>query len=219
LRRSPPGHVISIPLLVSELRDGLGDLEASPALRGAYELAVEAHRGQTRKDGASPYIGHPIAVARELRRNGLPEETVVAGVLHDVVEDSELTVGDVVEQFGVRVGELVAALTDDRHIDDYEERKREHRGRVEEAGPDAAAIYAADKLVNVREMRRLYAELGEEAAERLKAPIGIRVALWHGDLEMLRRVIPELPTVAALAAELEVFEAQRSRARQLVDVA
>jgi (p)ppGpp synthase/HD superfamily hydrolase len=211
--------VISIPVLVSELKDQLGELDESPALRGAYELAAEAHYGQTRKDGTSPYIGHPLAVARELRRNGLPEETLIAGLLHDVVEDSELTVGDVVEQFGVEVGELVATLTDDRNIDDYEERKREHRGRVEEAGPEAAAIYAADKLVNVRELRRLYAELGEGAAERLKAPIGIRVALWHGDLEMLRGLIPGLPTVAALAAELDVFEAQRSRARQLVDVA
>jgi (p)ppGpp synthase/HD superfamily hydrolase len=211
--------VISIPVLVSELKDQLGELDESPALRGAYELAAEAHHGQTRKDGTSPYIGHPLAVARELRRNGLPEETLIAGLLHDVVEDSELTVGDVVEQFGVEVGELVATLTDDRNIDDYEERKREHRGRVEEAGPEAAAIYAADKLVNVRELRRLYAELGEGAAERLKAPIGIRVALWHGDLEMLRGLIPGLPTVAALAAELDVFEAQRSRARQLVDVA
>ena len=201
------------------LKEQPGELDGSPALGDAYELAAEAHRGQTRKDGTTPYIGHPLAVARELRRNGLSEETQVAGLLHDVVEDSEMTAGDVAERFGVGVGELVAALTDDRTIDDYEERKREHRDRVEEAGSQAASIYAADKLVNVRELRRLYGELGEDAAERLKAPIGIRVALWHGDLEMLRRMVPELPTVAALAAELDRFEAERSRALQLVDVA
>jgi (p)ppGpp synthase/HD superfamily hydrolase len=204
---------------VPPLKEQPGELDGSPALRDAYELAAEAHRGQTRKDGTTPYLGHPLAVARELRRNGLSEETQVAGLLHDVVEDSKMTVGDVVERFGVGVGELVAALTDDRTIEDYEERKREHRNRVEEAGPEATSIYAADKLVNVRELRRLYGELGEDAAERLKAPIGIRVALWHGDLEMLRRMVPELPTVAALAAELDRFEAERSRALQLVDVA
>jgi (p)ppGpp synthase/HD superfamily hydrolase len=204
---------------VPPLKEQPGELDGSPALRDAYELAAEAHRGQTRKDGTTPYLGHPLAVARELRRNGLSEEMQVAGLLHDVVEDSKMTVGDVVERFGVGVGELVAALTDDRTIEDYEERKREHRNRVEEAGPEATSIYAADKLVNVRELRRLYGELGEDAAERLKAPIGIRVALWHGDLEMLRRMVPELPTVAALAAELDRFEAERSRALQLVDVA
>jgi (p)ppGpp synthase/HD superfamily hydrolase len=204
---------------VPPLKEQPGGLDGSPALRDAYELAAEAHRGQTRKDGTTPYLGHPLAVARELRRNGLSEEMQVAGLLHDVVEDSKMTVGDVVERFGVGVGELVAALTDDRTIEDYEERKREHRNRVEEAGPEATSIYAADKLVNVRELRRLYGELGEDAAERLKAPIGIRVALWHGDLEMLRRMVPELPTVAALAAELDRFEAERSRALQLVDVA
>jgi (p)ppGpp synthase/HD superfamily hydrolase len=204
---------------VPPLKEQPGGLDGSPALRDAYELAAEAHRGQTRKDGTTPYLGHPLAVARELRRNGLSEETQVAGLLHDVVEDSKMTVGDVVERFGVGVGELVAALTDDRTIEDYEERKREHRNRVEEAGSEATSIYAADKLVNVRELRRLYGELGEDAAERLKAPIGIRVALWHGDLEMLRRMVPELPTVAALAAELDRFEAERSRALQLIDVA
>jgi (p)ppGpp synthase/HD superfamily hydrolase len=204
---------------VPPLKEQPGGLDGSPALRDAYELAAEAHRGQTRKDGTTPYLGHPLAVARELRRNGLSEEMQVAGLLHDVVEDSKMTVGDVVERFGVGVGELVAALTDDRAIEDYEERKREHRNRVEEAGSEATSIYAADKLVNVRELRRLYGELGEDAAERLKAPIGIRVALWHGDLEMLRRMVPELPTVAALAAELDRFEAERSRALQLVDVA
>jgi (p)ppGpp synthase/HD superfamily hydrolase len=204
---------------VPPLKEQPGGLDGSPALRDAYELAAEAHRGQTRKDGTTPYLGHPLAVARELRRNGLSEEMQVAGLLHDVVEDSKMTVGDVVERFGVGVGELVAALTDDRTIEDYEERKREHRNRVEEAGSEATSIYAADKLVNVRELRRLYGELGEDAAERLKAPIGIRVALWHGDLEMLRRMVPELPTVAALAAELDRFEAERSRALQLVDVA
>jgi (p)ppGpp synthase/HD superfamily hydrolase len=204
---------------VPPLKEQPGELDGSPSLRDAYELAAEAHGGQTRKDGTTPYLGHPLAVTRELRRNELPEDTQVAGLLHDVVEDSEVTVGEVTERFGVHVGELVAALTDDRTIDDYEDRKREHRDRVEEAGSQAASIYAADKLVNVREMRRLYGELGEETAERFKAPISIRVALWHGDLEMLRRMIPGLSTVAAFAAELDLFEAERSRALQLVDVA
>lgn len=201
------------------LTDELGDLGASPAIRGAYELAAEAHRGQTRKDGSSPYIGHPLAVAGLLREAGLDEETVAAALLHDVVEDSELTVDEVAERFGVGVGELVAALTDDQSIADYEDRKREHRGRVEEAGPAAAAIYAADKLVNVRELRRLYGKLGEAAAGRFKAPIDLRVDIWRRDLEMLEHVVPDLRIVDELRAELDTFEAERPGFRRSAEVA
>lgn len=181
----------------------------SDLLKEAFALASEAHRGQSRKDGQSPYIGHPTAVAQRLARAGAAEPVIAAALLHDVVEDSDLTVGAVVERFGIEVGELVSALTDDRTIDDYEERKREHRARVEEAGPQAAAIYAADKLVNVRDLRSLYADLGEAAAGRFKAPIDLRVELWREDLEMLDRVVPRLAIVGELRAELDAFEAER----------
>ncbi len=214
---APAGHKI-----IEDVReDGAKPdfLRGSGLLERAYALAVEAHRGQSRKDGSSPYIGHPLAVAERLHAAGLDEITVVAALLHDVVEDSELTVGEVVERFGVGVGELVSALTDDESIADYEERKREHRARVEEAGPRAAAIYCADKLVNVRDLRRLYAELGEASAARFNAPIDVRVGLWRGDLEMLGRVVPELTIVAELRAELDEFEAERPGMRQSADVA
>lgn len=199
---------------MSVLKDELGDLDASPALREAFELAARAHRGQTRKDGSSPYIGHPLAVARTLQEVGLDEETLAAALLHDVVENSELTIDEVVERFGVDVGALVAALTDDETIADYAERKREHRERVERAGARAAAIYAADKLVNAHDMRLLYDELGEAVAGRFKAPIDVRVDLWRGDLEMLERVVPELDIVERLRAELDAFEAERPGAHR-----
>ena len=194
-------------------------LRGSGPLERAYALAVEAHRGQSRKDGSSPYIGHPLAVAERLHDAGLDQPTLVAALLHDVVEDSELTVGEVAERFGPDVGELVSALTDDRAIDGYEERKREHRARVEVAGSRAAAIYCADKLANVRDLRRLYAELGEASAARFNAPIDVRVGLWREDLEMLGSVVPELRIVAELRAELDEFEAERPGMRRAADVA
>jgi guanosine-3',5'-bis(diphosphate) 3'-pyrophosphohydrolase len=194
-----------------------GWLEGSGTLAQAYALAERAHHEQKRKDGVSPYIGHPMAVAERLAAAGLDEATVAAAILHDVVEDSELTVGEIVERFGVGVGELVSALTDDRTITDYEERKREHRARVAAAGPRAAAIYAADKLINVRDMRKLYGELGESAAGRFNAPIDLRVRLWREDLEMVERVAGDLSMVDELRAELDAFEAERSR--EAADVA
>ena len=155
----------------------------------AYALAESAHREQKRKDGTSPYIGHPLAVAERLAAAGLDEPTVAAAILHDVVEDSDLGVGEIVERFGVEIGELVSALTDDRTIEDYEERKREHRERVAAAGPRAAAIYAADKLVNVRDLRKLYAKIGR----------GVRGALQRPDRRP-RRTVARGPRDAASGA-------------------
>ena len=116
----------------------------SETLTSAYELASEAHRGQAGKDGRSPYIRHPLAVAERLAAEGLDEPTLVAAILHDVVENSDLGIDEVVARFGTEVGELVSALTDDATIPDYNERRVEHRARVAEAGRRAAAIYATD---------------------------------------------------------------------------
>ena len=184
-------------------------LRGSPRLEDAYALAARAHRNQTRKDGVSPYVGHPLAVARELSAAGLDEATLAAALLHDVVEDSSLGIDAVVRRFGVEIGELVSAMTDDETIEDYAERKREHRGRVEAAGPRAASIYAADKLVNVRDLRRLYAEMGEAAAGRFNAPLDLRVRLWREDLRMLDRLVGDLSVVAELRSELDAFAGER----------
>ncbi len=186
-------------------------LRGSRQLTQAYELAREAHRDQSRKDGTSPYIGHPLAVTQRLAEAGLDEATLAAALLHDVVEDSQLGVDEVVRRFGIEVGELVSALTDNATISDYATRKREHRGRVEAAGSRAAAIYGADKLVNVRDLRALYGDLGEGAAERFKAPLDLRITLWREDLDMLERCVPQLGIGRELRSELNALDRQRRR--------
>lgn len=109
---------------------------------------------------------------------------------------------------------LVETLTDDESVEPYERRKDEHRRRVEEAGGDALAIYAADKLSNVRVLRRAYKNEGEAAGEEFKAPLDVKEEIWRGDLEMLRREAPELPFVDELESELEKLRDARARTTQ-----
>jgi (p)ppGpp synthase/HD superfamily hydrolase len=155
-----------------------------------------------------------VQVAELLREEGAPEPTVVAGLLHDVVEDSGLTVGDVVESFGVEVGELVAALTEDPEIGDWEQRKAVLREEVAKAGPQAAAIYAADKLANLHDWRAVYAQRGEDAVEYFKAPtLDARIRAWREDLQMVDDGTPSPGLVDRFRQELESFEAERGRAR------
>ena len=184
-------------------------MPASDFVGDALAVASEAHKEQRRADG-SPYLGHPLRVCELLAQTGAGETTLAAALLHDAVEDSELSVGAVVERFGVEVGELVAALTEDAQIEDWQARKDALRAQVAEAGPGAVAIYAADKLANLREMRDLYAERGESVIDLHKAPtLDLRTAAWRADLEMVERVAPELALIAVLRAGLDAFEAER----------
>jgi HD domain len=192
-------------------------VRGSDLLDRALATAAAAHRGQTRHDG-SPYLAHPLRVCELLAETGADEVTLATALLHDGVEDSELTVGDVVEHFGVEIGELVAALTEDASIEVWVERKDALRAQVAGAGARAAAIYAADKLANVGEMRALYAERGEGAIDLHKAPtLDLRVQAWREDLEMVDRIAPGLALADGLRSGLAAFEAQRAaRVREVV---
>lgn len=192
------------------------EIEAAAAeselIREALEWAERAHAGQVRSgSGGMAYVHHPVAVAELLAEHGHGEETVAAALLHDVVEDSETSVEEIEARFGQPVGELVAAMTDDESVEPYERRKREHRDRIEAAGGEAVAIYAADKLSNVRVLRRAYANEGEPAGEEFKAPLDVKMEIWEGDLEMLRGQSPAPPFVDDLAAELEKLREARAR--------
>ncbi len=79
-------------------------------LRRAYELARQAHEGQFRKTG-DPYITHPVTVALMLAEYGLDEPTLAAALLHDTVEDTNLTLSDISSEFGEEVARLIDGVT------------------------------------------------------------------------------------------------------------
>jgi (p)ppGpp synthase/HD superfamily hydrolase len=184
----------------------------SKLIREALETARRAHAGQTRNgSGGMPYVRHPVAVAELLAEDGFGEATLAAALLHDVVEDSDATVDEIEGIFGRDVSRLVAAMTDQASIEPYQRRKAEHRRRVEEAGGEALAIYAADKFSNARTLRRTYADQGEAVAAEFNVPLEAKEEVWRDDLEMLRRAAPELSFLDEFEAELEALRAARSR--------
>lgn len=189
--------------------------ERSEPIREALNMARSAHAGQIRNgSGGMPYIEHPVAVAELLAAHGFGDEVLAAALLHDIVEDSAISVEQVRERFGEPVAALVEALTDDETIDPYERRKDEHRRRVAEAGPDALAIYAADKLTNVHALRRAYASQGEGVGEEFKVPLDVKVAVWEADLDLLRDAAPGLPFLSDLGNQLTGLRADRAAAAQ-----
>ena len=79
-------------------------------IRAAFELAVQAHDGQKRKDG-SPYVTHTIASAEIVAEMGVDEDSIVAALLHDTIEDTSVTHEDIVKQFGPSVADIVEGVT------------------------------------------------------------------------------------------------------------
>lgn len=86
------------------------ETEERNLIRTAFELAEKAHRGQKRESGGM-YIQHPLNVALTLTKMNLDTETVVAAILHDVVEDTDYTIENILEKFGETVAFLVDSVT------------------------------------------------------------------------------------------------------------
>ena len=191
----------------------MAGLPPSPLIREALATATEAHAGQIRNGaGGMPYIEHPVAVAELLAEHGWTDEVLAAALLHDVIEDSETTLDQLRERFGEPVADLVGTLTDDESIESWRERKAEHRGRVASDGIAPLAIYGADKLTNVKALRRAYRDQGEGVAEEFKVPLDWKLEAWEADLEMLRERAPELPFLDELERELSSFREDRTAA-------
>lgn len=128
--------------------------QATTELLRAVAFAARKHRHQRRKDGAaSPYINHPIEVARVLADVGAVTdlELLMAAVLHDTIEDTETTPEELEREFGPAVRALVEEVTDDKSLPKAT-RKRlqvEHAPALPER---ARQLKVADKICNVRDV-------------------------------------------------------------------
>lgn len=133
------------------------------AFRQALRFALDYHTGQARKSSSVPYIVHPVAVAETLAYH-YPDrlELVVAGLLHDVVEDTDATLEQVDRRFGPTVAALVDAVTKPDVIADLPDdpverwnRKREAQlDKLRAADDDAHRLKAADALANLQSLER-----------------------------------------------------------------
>jgi (p)ppGpp synthase/HD superfamily hydrolase len=126
----------------------------SPRLERALRWSAVCHSGQTRKGSDTPYFAHAVAVAMILDRAGFDEDVVIAGLLHDVVEDTSATIDDVEEQFGPAVTEMVRACSEVK-LDaqgqkrPWIDRKRDHLAALSSVDDWTRAVILADKLHNL----------------------------------------------------------------------
>jgi (p)ppGpp synthase/HD superfamily hydrolase len=137
----------------------------------AEEFATLAHKGQKRKGGKDiPYITHPLAVAEILKSVKSPPETIIGGILHDVVEDTDTTLKHIGERFGKHVMNIVDYVTEKdttfpikgiERTKSWKSRKVSYIHRIKDAPIEAVIVAAADKLHNLRDTLADYDKHGD----------------------------------------------------------
>lgn len=132
----------------------------------ACEIAVKAHTGQNRKSKDLPYISHPMAVAILLARAGASDDVIIAGILHDTVEDAGLTLRNIEEQFGQEVAKIVEGCSEPDKSLPWEKRKEHTLEALKTASSGVWLVSCADKLNNVRDMASDYTNCKDSLWER-----------------------------------------------------
>lgn len=178
-------------------------------LHAAVDLAARVHEAQYRKepDLRTPYVAHVFGVSLILAQHGFSEEVLIAGLLHDVLEDQP---GEraAVESFGLRVVELVEWVTEAKcdkggNKRPWATRKRAYMERMRSAPPEARAISAADKIHNLQstlmvilrghEPWSLLSGSREQQLEHHRALLGVLREGWnHAILDHYASVLVEL---------------------------
>ncbi len=128
----------------------------------ALLFAAKAHAGQRRKVGDEPYIVHPMAVGWILGKEGCTTDVIVAGLLHDTVEDTSVSLSDIESAFGATVAGWVSMVTEQNRRQPWRTRKEQLLAVIRSAPTEAKYIFCADKLHNLYSMRRQYLIQGNE---------------------------------------------------------
>ena len=138
-------------------------------LNEEIQVAAVAHGDQKRKGTDIPYITHPFMVAMILSQAGYAEDVIVAGVLHDTLEDTSLTVDDITNRFGKRVADIVQGCSEVDRTLPWKARKQHTIDYLKTASVEVRAASCADKLHNARSMAADYREIGERLWDRFNA--------------------------------------------------
>jgi len=176
------------------------------AIFDAIEFAARAHRGHFRKGTEIPYIVHPLAVAKILIDAGCPEDVVVAGILHDTVEDTPVSLDEIRHGFGDAVARIVEGASEPDKSKPWEERKAHTIESLKTAPEGVLLVSCADKIENLDAIREDREQLGEAIWGRFKRGRDHQAWYYRSVLAVLAERLtgaPGLPLVHRLGKAVE----------------
>src|SRR6187455_3552147 len=189
-------------------------------IRLAFEMAVEAHKTMHRKSG-EPYILHPIAVARIcVEEIGLGVRSTICSLLHDTVEDTDISLEDIEREFGNEIARIVDGLTKISNVVDVNASKQAENFKkillTLTDDPRVILIKLADRLHNMRTMESMKRENQLKVSSEtifVYAPLAHRMGLYNIKTEMedLAMKYMEPDTYRFIAQKLQDTKRERSR--------
>ncbi len=143
----------------------------------AINYMVDVHRKECRKGNNLPKSSHLFSVAAILLKHGYPDDVVVAGLLHDVVEDTDHNIEEIEKKFGSTVAEYVQAETEIDKKYSWQIRKEKQIEKLKTAKAEVKAIAAADKMHNLYSLYEDYDNQGEKVWQNFNA--GKKEIIWY----------------------------------------
>ncbi len=170
----------------------------------------EGYQKQKRKGKDVPYLTHPLTVALILSRVHAIEDVIIAGILHDTIEDSidekKVSREMIESRFGTAVADLVESVTEQDKTLPWEERKEEALQHIATFSHDSMLLKSADVIANNAELLEDYAKEGEKTFERFNAPKEKSIPYTCRVIDALLVVWPENPLgedLQAISAALQ----------------
>lgn len=174
----------------------------------AIAMAIRAHEKQVRKgDGQLPYVVHPVTVALILSRYTGEEDTIIAGLLHDTLEDTDTTPEDIERAFGEKVRDIVIDVTEpDLPGLSWETKKARYLRRLQTAPRPSLLVAAADKTANLISMIAVHASMGDALWERFNVPPGFKLGFYRQVHTLIRSSWSTCPVLQEFGNRLEEAE-------------
>lgn len=133
-------------------------------------VASEAHKNQLRKGRGAPYIYHPLTVSLILSGVTKNKNVIIAGILHDVVEDTLINLENIESNFGKKVAQYVAESSEDDKSLSWKERKEVYLKKLKNISHEGALVKSADMLQNLYELELKLVKYGTTYFNNFNAP-------------------------------------------------
>lgn len=187
-------------------------MELTDKIQRAINFSAQKHLGQKRKDRDLPYIVHPFSVAWILSSYTKNEDVIVAGLLHDILEDVKgSSRREIAEEFGEDVATIVVGVTEEKDPNiernektDWLKRKQRYIDNLKIVGLGSVLVAAADKIHNLQSIANAYGEAGDSLWDRFNAPKDKKLWFYEEVIKVIRQRLADDPIVEELERSLEL---------------